>query len=102
MPLGGGIHLLLEHPLIDGRDRPLRPAVHARLHVLRGSERVLGDRGLSSERSKCSSERSSPSSSGSSTRSACSSSSWPVSSPCRTTIRSFSLTASTLPMRAQR
>ena len=28
--LGGGVELLLEHPLVHGRDRPLRPAVDAR------------------------------------------------------------------------
>ena len=42
MALGGGVHLLLEHPLVDGRDRPLRAAVDARAGALGGAERELG------------------------------------------------------------
>ncbi len=43
MALRGRVQLLLEHPLIDGRDRPLRPAVDARARALGGAERELRD-----------------------------------------------------------
>ncbi len=40
--LGRRVHLLLEHPLVDGRDRPLRAAVDLALHRLGRAEGVLG------------------------------------------------------------
>ncbi len=43
VPGGGRVELLLEHPFVHGRDRPLRAAVHAGSHRGRGAERVLRD-----------------------------------------------------------
>ena len=44
MPLGGRVHLLLEHPLVDGADRVLRPAEDLRPRPLGVAEGELGDR----------------------------------------------------------
>jgi hypothetical protein len=44
MALRGGVHLLLEHPLVDGRDGPLGAAVDLAVHPLGRAEGVLGDR----------------------------------------------------------
>ena len=45
MTLRGGVHLLLEHALVDRADGPLGAAVHPRAVRPRGDpERVLGDR----------------------------------------------------------
>ena len=44
MPLRRGVHLLLEHPLVGGRDGVLRPAEDLRPRPLRLAERELGDR----------------------------------------------------------
>ena len=38
---GGGVHLLFQHPLVDGRHRPLRSPVDARIQLHGGAERVL-------------------------------------------------------------
>ena len=43
MPRGGGVHLLLEHPLVRRADRVLRPAEDLRAGALRLTERELGD-----------------------------------------------------------
>src|SRR5919108_285991 len=43
MPRGGGVHLLLQHPLVRRADRVLRPAEDLRAGALREAERVLGD-----------------------------------------------------------
>ena len=44
MARGRGVHLLLEHALVDRGHRPLRPAVHACAHRLGGAEGELGHR----------------------------------------------------------
>ncbi len=41
---GGGVHLLLEHSLVDRADGPLRPAVDGAAHLARLAERVLRHR----------------------------------------------------------
>ena len=41
MPLGGRVHLLLQHSLVDRADRPLRPAVHAPVDARGRAEAVL-------------------------------------------------------------
>ena len=41
---GGGVHLLLEHPLVDRADRVLRPAEHLGARPLGLAERELRDR----------------------------------------------------------
>ncbi len=41
---GGGVHLLLQHPLVHRADGPFRPAVDPAPDLLRGAEGVLGDR----------------------------------------------------------
>src|SRR5688572_33138175 len=43
MPLRGGVHLLLEHPLVDRGDRVLRTAEDLRPSALGLQERELGD-----------------------------------------------------------
>ena len=59
MARGGGVELLLEHPLVDGGDGPLGPAVDARLaaHALGGAEGVLGDRAAGGARDLLGPER---------------------------------------------
>ena len=47
MTRGGGVQLLLQHPLIHGRDRPLRAAVDARAE--RRHRELVGGEQLESE-----------------------------------------------------
>ena len=44
MPLGRGVHLLLQHPLVDGADGVLRPAENLGVHPLSQLETEFGDR----------------------------------------------------------
>src|SRR5919197_915772 len=44
MALGGRVHLLLQHPLVDWADGVLRPTKDLRARALRVPEGVLGDR----------------------------------------------------------
>ena len=44
MPLGRGVHFLLQHALVDRADRVLRPAEHLGAHALGQLEAELGDR----------------------------------------------------------
>src|SRR3954454_8589298 len=44
MALGGGVHLLLEHPLVDRANGPLRPAVHSAAELRGGAKGVLRHR----------------------------------------------------------
>ena len=44
VPLGRGVHFLLQHPLVDGADRVLRAAEHLRARPLGQLEAELGDR----------------------------------------------------------